>query len=86
MTATMPLALLAALLCSAPRGDGLDAVLARTVKAYGGQKAFARIRVVRQTGTLESQRGLAQTVRVFAPPDRQARSPSSTRSSPFPPG
>jgi hypothetical protein len=66
----MHLALLAVLLCSPPRGGSLEAVLARVVRAYGGERALARLQVVRETGTLESQRGVAQTVRVFAPPDR----------------
>ncbi|HET7785625.1 MAG TPA: hypothetical protein VFL36_06605 [Myxococcales bacterium] len=70
MTRTLPLALLALLLCSGARGEALDAVLARTVAVYGGEKALDRVRVVRQTGTLESLRGVAQTVRVFAPPAR----------------
>ena len=43
----------------------LDPLVARVEQAYGGT-----FKVVRETGTLESSRGVAQTVRVFAPPDR----------------
>ena len=60
------IAAIVALLCS----PSLDALLARVEKAYGGAAALARVRVVRESGTLESPRGLAQTVRIFAPPDR----------------
>ena len=60
------LALLLALLCT----PSLDALVARVTKAYGGAAALARVHAVRETGTLESPRGVAQTVRIFAPPDR----------------
>ncbi len=56
-------ALAVALLLAAP--VKLDALLARVAKEYGG-----KARVVRETGTLETMRGLARTVRVFAAPDR----------------
>jgi hypothetical protein len=55
--------LLALLVAVSPSLDGL---LAQVEKAYG----HARFAAVRETGTLESPRGLADTVRLFAPPDR----------------
>ncbi len=48
----------------------LDALVSRIAQAYGGEKALARIKAFRETGTLESPRGVARTVRVFAAPDR----------------
>jgi hypothetical protein len=58
-----------ALLVASPAGD-LPALVGRIVKAYGGEKALKRVRTVRQSGTLETMRGMARTVRVFVPPDR----------------
>jgi len=67
----MHFALLAALLLGAPaRGETLDGLLARVTQAYGGKKPIARWQAVRETGTLESPRGVAKTVRLFAAPDR----------------
>jgi len=63
------LALIAAASAAAPAGS-LDALVARIAQAYGGEKALARIKAYREAGTLESRRGVARTVRVFAPPDR----------------
>lgn len=48
----------------------LDTLVSRVAQAYGGERALARIKAFRETGTLESPRGMARTVRVFAPPDR----------------
>jgi hypothetical protein len=50
--------------------ESLNGLLARVAEAYGGEKALAQVTVLRETGTLESPRGTAQTVRVFAAPDR----------------
>ena len=63
---------LAVLLASSAGGSpgSLDALVARIAQAYGGEKALARVKAWRETGTLESPRGVAKTVRVFAPPDR----------------
>ena len=58
--------LLAALLCSPP----LEALVDRIAKAYGGAAALAKVHAVRESGTLETMRGVAQTERVFAPPDK----------------
>lgn len=60
----------AVLVCSAARADKLDALLSQVEKAYGGERALSLLRVVRETGTLESRRGVARTVRLFASPDR----------------
>ena len=66
-----PTLFLAALLvCSAARAEKLDALLGKVAQAYGGEGAISRLKVVRETGTLESRRGVARTVRLFAPPDR----------------
>ncbi|MFL5361977.1 MAG: hypothetical protein ACJ79O_15440 [Myxococcales bacterium] len=50
--------------------DSLDALVGRIAKAYGGEKALSGVHVVRETGTVESPRGVARTLRVFASPDR----------------
>jgi hypothetical protein len=63
------LALVAAASAAHPAGR-LDALVSRIAQAYGGEKALAGIKAFRETGTLESPRGLARTARVFAPPDR----------------
>jgi hypothetical protein len=61
------IACLAFLLVGSPvRAESLDALLSRVAKAYGP----GTFRVVRESGTLESPRGVAQTLRLFAPPDR----------------
>lgn len=64
--------ILALLLAASPAhpAEKLDALLARIARAYGGERALARLRTYRETGTLESQRGVARTVRLFSPPDR----------------
>lgn len=61
------LILLAAASSSAEK---LDRLLQRIAQAYGGAAPVRRIAAVREEGTLESPRGVAKTVRVFAPPDR----------------
>jgi hypothetical protein len=67
----MTIALLIAVVAAPSSKPGkLDALVERIAQAYGGEKALARVHVVRETGTLESPRGTARTVRVFAPPDR----------------
>ena len=63
----LALALVAA--ASTPHPERLDALVARIAHAYGGEKARARVKAFRESGTLESPRGVARTVRVFAPPD-----------------
>ena len=60
-------ALLVAALLSA--GAPLQALLDRVVAEYGGQR-LAHIAVIRESGTLETMRGPARTVRLFAPPGR----------------
>src|SRR4051812_36129994 len=55
---------------AAHSGGELDTLLSRVVRAYGGEKSLARIKASREFGTLVSPRGVARTVRVFAPPDR----------------
>jgi hypothetical protein len=68
----MTLALLAIGLLAGPaaRAQKLDALVDRVARAYGGEKALSRVHAVRETGTLETQRGTAITVRLLAPPDR----------------
>ena len=64
-------ALALVIVASAARpAERLDALVARVARAYGGEKALARVKARRETGTLKSPRGVARTVRVFAPPDR----------------
>lgn len=64
--------IVALLLAASPAhsAEKLDALLARIAHAYGGERALARLRTLRETGTLESPRGVARTVRLFSPPDR----------------
>lgn len=50
--------------------ESLDALVSRIAQAYGGVRAIGHIRAVREVGTLASRRGVARTLRVFAPPDR----------------
>ncbi len=50
--------------------ESLDAMVSRIAQAYGGAQAIGHIRALREVGTLASPRGVARTVRVFAPPDR----------------
>ncbi|MFL5388373.1 MAG: hypothetical protein ACJ79C_06565, partial [Myxococcales bacterium] len=69
MTLALPLAL-ALFAATTTHAEGLDALVGRIAKAYGGEKALSGVHVVRETGTVESPRGLARTLRVFASPDR----------------
>src|SRR4051812_35253322 len=55
---------------AAHSGGELNTLVSRVARAYGGEKALARIKAFHETGTLASPRGTARTVRVFAPPDR----------------
>jgi hypothetical protein len=68
----MTLALLAIglLAVPAPGAQKLGALVDRVAQAYGGEKALSRVRAVRETGTLETQRGTARMLRLLAPPDR----------------
>ena len=61
--------LLALLLLAAPV-EKLDAFVARIVAAYGGEDALKRVKSLRETGTLDSPRGKAKTLRLFTPPGR----------------
>jgi hypothetical protein len=61
---------LAAAASAALSGGQPDELVSRVARAYGGEKALARIKVWRETGTLASPRGVARTVRLFAPPAR----------------
>ncbi len=63
------LAAFALIAATAAPSDKLDALLPRIAQAYGGEKALAQPRTLRETGTLQTMRGLAKTVRIFAPPD-----------------
>ena len=65
----MIVALALAAAAAAPT-EKLDALVSRIAKAYGGEKALGRVKAYRETGTLESPRGTARTLRVFAPPER----------------
>ncbi len=59
------------LLASPAHGaEDLSKLVPRIEQAYGGAEALARVGALRETGTLESPRGVAKTVRVFAPPGR----------------
>jgi hypothetical protein len=63
--------ILALLLAASPaHPEKLDALLARVAQAYGGKRALARLGTYRETGTLESQRGVAKTMRLFSRPGR----------------
>src|SRR3954469_5253010 len=66
------LAIVALMLASSPSvpAEKLDALLARIARAYGGERALARLRSYRETGVLESPRGVARTMRLFSSPDR----------------
>jgi hypothetical protein len=61
---------LAIALCAPAQAGKVDGLVDRIAKAYGGEKAIAGMRVVRETGILESPRGTATLLRVLAPPDR----------------
>jgi hypothetical protein len=65
-------AILALMLAASPArpAEKLNVLLGRIARAYGGERALARLRTYRETGTLESQRGVARTMRLFSPPDR----------------
>jgi len=69
MTLALPLAI-GLFAATATHAETLDAMVGRVAKAYGGEKALSRVHVLRETGTLESPRGVAKTSRVFASPDR----------------
>jgi hypothetical protein len=65
-------AILAVMLAASPATppEKLDALLVRIARAYGGERALARLRTYREAGVLESPRGVARTFRLFSPPDR----------------
>jgi hypothetical protein len=67
MLPSLALALCAA---GAPSARDLDELVGRIARAYGGEKALSQVKAFRETGALESPRGVARTVRTFAPPDR----------------
>lgn len=63
----LPIAHLALFALAANGSGTLQTLVSRIARVYGGN---TRIHAVRETGTLESSRGVARTVRVFAAPDR----------------
>ena len=63
-------ALALALCAASSSAESLDQLVSRVARAYGGEKALSRVKAFRETGTLETSRGVARTVRIFAPPDR----------------
>ncbi len=67
MLPVLALSLCAAVASPAP---ALDHLVSRIVTSYGGERAISGFKAFRETGTLESPRGSARTVRVLAPPDR----------------